>query len=253
MVFRTRALRNAALVAAIVVNFGAPASSREHGPVVAIDIGHTLARPGAISARGATEFSFNRRLALRIQAALERASIGTMLINADGLTEVLTDRTQKATGAGLFLSVHHDSVQPQFLVEWEFEGAKQLRSQGFRGFSLFISRSGSAHERSLACATTLGRFLREAGFKPSHYHAADIPGEGRPFADQENGVHYFDTLVVLKTAATPAVLFEAGVIVDPDEEIELSRAEVQEAIAEAVARGARHCLVEQDASRGGAQ
>jgi N-acetylmuramoyl-L-alanine amidase len=234
----------AAVLAGLFALDATAAPASEGRALVAVDIGHTLAKPGAISARGATEFSFNQHLGLRIRAALERASIQTLLVNLDGQTEVLTDRTQKAAGAGLFLSVHHDSVQPQFLSEWEFEGTKQLRSQGFRGFSLFISRTGTAQEQSLACASALGRFLREAGFKPSEYHAADIPGEGRPFADRENGVHYLDTLVVLKTATSPAVLIEAGVISDPDEEIELSRPVVQEAIAVAVARGVRHCLIE---------
>ena len=244
MSFRAQALRGASLAAVILIDPAAPATAREGSALVAVDIGHTLTKPGAISARGATEFSFNQRLARKIQAALERASVQTMLVNPDGLTEVLTDRTQKAARAGLFLSVHHDSVQPQFLTEWEVEGTKQLRSQGFRGFSLFISRTGFAQEPSLACASAIGRFIREAGFKPSEYHAADIPGERKPFADQENGVHYFDTLVVLKTATSPAVLLEAGVITDPDEEIDLSRAEVQEAMAGAVARGIHNCLVE---------
>lgn len=234
----------AAVLAGLVALDAAAAPASEGSPLVAVDIGHTLAKPGAISARGATEFSFNQRLALKIQAALERASLQTMLVNPDGLMEVLTDRTQKAAGAGLFLSVHHDSVQPQFLTEWEFEGTKRLRSQGFRGFSLFISRSGSAHEPSLACASAIGRFIRGAGFKPSEYHAADIPGERKPFADKENGVHYLDTLVVLRTATSPAVLLEAGVITDPDEETDLLRADVQGLMAEAVARGARHCLIE---------
>ena len=40
------------------------------------------------------------------------------------------------------------------------------------------------------------------------------PGVGRPWADELNGVYYYDNLVVLKTATVPAVLFEAGVGAD---------------------------------------
>ncbi len=47
---------------------------------------------------------------------------------------------------------------------------------------------------------------------------------GRPWADEANGVYFYDNLVVLKTSTVPAVLFEAGVIVHPDEARELATA-----------------------------
>jgi N-acetylmuramoyl-L-alanine amidase len=216
---------------------------RSQPPLVAVDVGHSLAQPGATSARGATEFSFNRRLALAIQKALGRVPLRTMLVNSHGQIQVLTERTQKAADAQFFLSIHHDSVQPQFLTEWEFEGAKFRRSEGFRGFSLFVSRSNPFLSESLRCASAVGRALKDAGFRASEYHAAPIPGEGRLFADKENGVHYFDGLAVLRTARSPAVLLEAGVITDMDEEARLSRPDVQGAIADAVARALRFCLL----------
>ena len=54
-----------------------------------------------------------------------------------------------------------------------------------------------------------------AGEKPSLYHAEPIAGENRPLLDRRLGVHRFDGLAVLKTATMPAVLVEAGVIVNP--------------------------------------
>jgi N-acetylmuramoyl-L-alanine amidase len=221
-----------------------PPFSQREPPLVAIDIGHSLAQPGATSARGAKEFDFNRRLALTIQNALVRMPLRTMMVGLDGRAEVLTDRTRTAERAQLFLSVHHDSVLPQFLTRWEFEGAKLWRSEGFRGYSLFVSRSNPFLAESLACASAIGRHLRDAGFKASEYHAQEIPGEGKPFADKENGVHYFDGLAVLRTARSPAVLLEAGVITDPDEEAQLLRSDVQEAIAAAIARGLGRCLLD---------
>jgi N-acetylmuramoyl-L-alanine amidase len=65
-------------------------------------------------------------------------------------------------------------------------------------------------------------------FVPSWFHADPQFGEARPFADQANGVHWFDDLVVLKTAAQPAVLFEAGVVVNRNEELMLQRPDVRE-------------------------
>jgi len=38
-------------------------------------------------------------------------------------------------------------------------------------------------------------------------------------------VHYYDNLIVLKTARTPAVLLEAGVIVNRDEELKVQSEE----------------------------
>jgi N-acetylmuramoyl-L-alanine amidase len=55
-------------------------------------------------------------------------------------------------------------------------------------------------------------------------------------------VHYYDNLVVLKTARMPAVLLEAGVIVNRDEETRMRSAETRRAIAAAVAAGLRTCL-----------
>lgn len=84
--------------------------------------------------------------------------------------------------------------------------------------------------------------MRHAGFSPSLYHADRIPGESKPFADKTNGVHYYDNLIVLKTARTPAVLLEAGVIVNRDEELARQSESAHKRIAEAVAAGLQRCL-----------
>jgi N-acetylmuramoyl-L-alanine amidase len=67
-------------------------------------------------------------------------------------------------------------------------------------------------------------------------------GENRPFADEENGVHYFDNLAVLKTARIPALLFEAGVIVNRDEELRMRDPAVRSRIAEAITEAVGSCL-----------
>jgi len=55
-------------------------------------------------------------------------------------------------------------------------------------------------------------------------------------------VHYYDNLIVLKTARTPAVLLEAGVIVNRDEELKIQSEETRTRIATAVAQGVERCL-----------
>jgi N-acetylmuramoyl-L-alanine amidase len=226
----------------LVALLAAPAAARE-GPLVAVDVGHHLAEPGTLSARGRPEFEFNRALALDVRNALERRGHRVRLIGAAGDLSVLSHRTTAARGAAFFLSVHHDSVQPHYFEAWwEHGGETWPFSDRFSGFSLFVSRRNPRPAESLACASAIGARLRSAGFAPSLYHAEPIPGESKPFADRLNGVHYFDNLVVLHTATQPAVLLEAGVIVNRAEELRLSDPATQRRIAGAVAAGVAECL-----------
>jgi N-acetylmuramoyl-L-alanine amidase len=133
-------------------------------------------------------------------------------------------------------------VQPRFLATWEYEGEARTYSDRFSGFSLFVSRLHPDPGASLKCASAIGARLRGAGFTPSRYHADPILGENRPFADEANGVHYFDNLAVLKTARVPALLFEAGVIVNRDEELRMRDPAARRKIAEAIVSGAGQCL-----------
>jgi N-acetylmuramoyl-L-alanine amidase len=96
--------------------------------------------------------------------------------------------------------------------------------------------------KSLACASRIGKSLREKGFTPSRYHADPILGESRPFADEENGVHFYDNLAVGKTAAMASVLVEAGVIVNREEDKRMLDPQVRARIAAAIAEGVRECL-----------
>jgi N-acetylmuramoyl-L-alanine amidase len=69
-----------------------------------------------------------------------------------------------------------------------------------------------------------------------------VIGENRPFADEANGVHYYDNLGVAKTAKMAAVLVEAGVIANRAEEKRMLDPEIQRKIAHAVAEGVAKCL-----------
>jgi N-acetylmuramoyl-L-alanine amidase len=210
---------------------------------IAIDVGHYLAKPGAISARGVPEFEYNLQLAREIDRALRQAGHRTLLIGDDGLAAELARRAPLARGMDLFISVHHDSVQPRYLVTWEHDGVtRRYAPDPFAGFSLFVSRVKPHVKVSLGCASAIGAALRQAGFTPSRYHADPVLGENRPFADEANGVHYFDNLAVLKTARIPALLFEAGVIVNRDEEMRLRDPAVRERMVRGIVAGVEACL-----------
>jgi N-acetylmuramoyl-L-alanine amidase len=210
---------------------------------IAVDVGHYLKEPGAISARGITEFEYNLQLALETAAALRRAGHSVVLIGEDGMADDLGKRGRLASGSDLFISVHHDSARARHLSAWEFEGAPQWYADDrFAGFSLFVSRQNPRLKASLRCASAIGSALRSAGFKPSLYHADPVLGENRPFADEANGVHYFDHLAVLRTANVPAVLFEAGVIVNRDEDMRLREPGTRKRIVESIVSAVGSCL-----------
>lgn len=211
---------------------GGSARSAVAALLIAVDVGHYAAEPGVISAGGVPEFAYNLALAADVKSELERLQATVRLIGERGDYAVLHHRTRDAQGADLFVSIHHDSVKERLLPQ----------ADRFSGFSLFVSRLNPFPERSLSCASLIGKKLRDNGFVPSRYHADLVLGAPRPFADEENGVHWYDNLAVARTAAMPSVLVEAGVIVNREEERRMADPEVRRRIAAAVAGGARECL-----------
>src|SRR5207302_507626 len=81
--------------------------------------------------------------AAEIESAARRDGLKTMLIGADGFMSQLARRAAAAADADFFLSVHHDSVQPQFLETWEFDRVERPFSDRYSGSSLFVSRKNA--------------------------------------------------------------------------------------------------------------
>ena len=216
--------------------------------VVAIDVGHTRASPGAISVTGQPEYEFNLRIARRLEEMLKAKSpndpntIKPFIISSEK-PMALPARTKIAAShnADLFVSIHHDSAQDQYLEEREVDGKAQRFTGEFSGYSIFVSRKNLRYDESLDLAKRIGRAMK-ANFPFARHHHEKIAGENRPYADEDAGVYAFDDLVVLKTAAMPAVLVECGVIVNPKEEQALLTKERQATIAAAIVRGIRDHL-----------
>jgi N-acetylmuramoyl-L-alanine amidase len=164
---------------------------------------------------------------------LQDRGLAVRMIGDKGNLVFLNHRTRAAAGADLFVSIHHDSMREYLLP---------TKRDRLAGFSLFVSRHNPHAAKSLACASAIGAELRAAGFTPSRYHADPVIGENRPFADEPNGVHFYDNLAVGKTAAMPSVLVEAGVIVNRREEQRMLDPAVRARIARAVAQGVAACL-----------
>ncbi|SDE12086.1 N-acetylmuramoyl-L-alanine amidase [Rhodospira trueperi] len=218
---------------------GAAACDRDR-LIVALDIGHSVASPGATSARGRPEHAFNVDLASQVLAHMHAAGLsGAALIAPADAALDLWERPRRAAamGAHLLLSIHHDSVQPRYLEQGTLDGRPARFSRHAQGYSLFISGKNLFPEESLAVAKAIGRALADWGLSPSLHHAEPIAGENRPLLDPDLGIYDFADLVVLKAAAMPAVLIEAGVIVHPEEEARLRDPFHQDILAEAITRG----------------
>lgn len=214
-------------------------------PLIALDVGHSLAHPGAQSARGKDEFTFNAALAQQIAQYFTQQEIAYSLIGAAGDITELRQRTAQAAeqGASFFVSLHHDSAQAHLLKKWRWQGVERHYADQFSGYSLFVSRKNPQWQQSLHCASKIGFALQKLGLRATPHHAENIPGENRAWADQAAGVYFFDDLLVLKTASMPALLLEAGVIVNRAEELAVQRTERKILIAKALAQGFRACGV----------
>lgn len=74
--------------------------------------------------------------------------------------------------------------------------------------SMFVSRNSPDLESSLRCASAIGARMRRMGFVGATH--ADLLADPRPYADQQNTVHYYDNLVVLYRTTLPAGLSFRG-------------------------------------------
>ncbi|MBS0448311.1 MAG: N-acetylmuramoyl-L-alanine amidase [Proteobacteria bacterium] len=217
---------------------------RQHD-VIALDPGHTTAQPGAISARGVPEVRFNRELAKRTAEALKAAGFDRVFITSDLRDDLgLAERAALAArrGARLLLSLHHDSVQPRYLSSWSVNGSTQWYSDRYSGYSLFVSERNRNAQDSLELAGQIGSELRRRCLVPTRHHAEAVPGEGRELIDAARGIYRYDELVVLQEAPMPAVLFEAGLIVNRADELVLQSPERQRLVAQALTTAiVRYC------------
>lgn len=220
---------------------GKPAAGCPHSAFrVVIDVGHTVEVPGAVSARGAAEYAFNLQLANDIKRALVDAGFDktVVLITAAAPPRGLVERALRANAmrADLFLSIHHDSVPDNLLETWEYAGHENHFSDRFQGYSIFVSRDNGDRSGSLSFGRLLGKELQAhgLGYTP-HYTLAMMGRHRHELVDAEAGVYWFDQLVVLRWTRMPAVLLEAGSIINRQEEAEMASPERRALIGAAAA------------------
>jgi N-acetylmuramoyl-L-alanine amidase len=223
-----------AMVMALAV-FGNEAGAKDFR--VAIDIGHSNSSPGAISARGVPEYNFNRNMVHLLLARLQKDPQfkGSFIVDDTGEKVSLSSRPAIAEtrGADVFLSIHHDSVYPQQLSQWIYQGRRLDVCDEISGYAVFFSEFNGSPTESHRLANLIGREMRRGGLTPDLNHA----GHGnRVLLDRSKGVYSFNGLVVLKDANIPAALVECGVIKNSIEEVKLCDPRQQQRIVEALYR-----------------
>ncbi|MEW6658743.1 MAG: N-acetylmuramoyl-L-alanine amidase [Thermodesulfobacteriota bacterium] len=190
---------------------------------IAIDIGHTKLSPGALSARGVPEYQFNQSIGALLHQNLlkDQRFKGSFIINETGGAISLSARAAIANrrGAALFVSIHHDSVEPKDLSYWVYQGENRPYCDKFAGHSIFYSEENGNPLKSLVFAIILGSEMLRQGFCPTLHHAEKFTGGDKDLIDRTRGIYKYNKLVVLKSTKMPAVLFECGIIKSRDEEL----------------------------------
>jgi N-acetylmuramoyl-L-alanine amidase len=206
---------------------------------VVLDVGHTPQVPGAISAHGIPEYVFNMRLAADIKDALVKAGFAkTVLLLTDTAPPLgLFERAASANrlDADLFIAIHHDSVPDYLLQTWEYAGHQEHFNDSFPGYAIFISDENADRAGSMAFGHLLGEALQAQGLAYTpHYTLPLMRHRRRQLIDAEAGVYRYDALVVLQKTRMPAVLLEAGSIINRTEDLAMATPERRSHISAAM-------------------
>jgi N-acetylmuramoyl-L-alanine amidase len=149
----------------------------------------------------------------------------------------LFERARQANNlqADLFISIHHDSVPDNLKETWQYEGKKNSFSDRFSGYAIFVSNDNADYAASLAFGHSLGQELQKRGLHYTPHYTLPLMGRYRhELIDEDAGVYRYDHLRVLHSTLMPAVLLEAGSIVNRQEELELATPERRLMVSEAV-------------------
>jgi N-acetylmuramoyl-L-alanine amidase len=238
-------------------------------PLLVLDPGHEPSRPGAIGVCGKEEVVYNDELAAEVAAALQEGGTFRVLLTRAAGAEVnvsgdggaflaaehranwaenprLYERASIANrfAAAALVSLHHDSTAAEYQESAPRacggKDGKRLgrafRKKGFRaGFSIFIYKGAdqARYGASLAIARAIGAAFRAAGRLPSNYHAEKKDCASCELIDADLGV-YHKNLAVVRASDVPAVLVEAGVIVDEADEMAVNRGSFRRRAAKAI-------------------
>jgi N-acetylmuramoyl-L-alanine amidase len=108
-------------------------------------------------------------------------------------------------------------------------------SDRFSGYGLFVSKENPDFQTSLRFAKLIGTQMRAQGIKFADQYTLPIMGKFRhDLLDRDAGIYRYDHLIVLQRTHMPAVLLEAGSIINRDEELQMALPERQDMTISAV-------------------
>ncbi len=211
-----------------VVTSGTPVASA----AVVLDAGHGGDEDGAMGPNGLAEKAVNLSVARRAQAALERQGQTAVLTRSGDYRMTLEARADlvQTLRPRAFVSVHHNSVP---------DGPRP--GPGTETFY----QLGSPSSKRLA-----GLVYEEVVRALSAYRVAWVADRdaGAKYRPNSRGGDYY--AILRQTRVVPAVLAELAYVSNPPEAELLARPEVQQAEAEAVARGVLRFLTTDDPGSG---
>jgi N-acetylmuramoyl-L-alanine amidase len=239
----------AAAQASLTVNLPPAANDRVYAapaargrPIVVIDAGHGGRDPGAQSVSGEiTEKQLTLALAREVRDRLvERGRVRVAMTRDDDRYLTLEDRAAVARrlNAAMFVSLHMDSAPNPLARGASVYSLSDVASDAEAArFAAIENRGGVIGEDGDGSVQAM---LSDLTMRTQMSDSADLASRlvnksaGR-FELRPNP-HRFAAFHVLRRAATPAVLFEAGYISNADDELLLRSAEHRSAIALAIAQ-----------------
>ena len=241
---------DAAAQSSLTVNLPPPASDRIYAspiakgrPIVVIDAGHGGRDPGATSVSGQVH---EKELTLALARALrdelvKRGRVRIAMTRDDDRYLTLDDRAAVARrlNAAMFVSIHIDSAANPLARGASVYSLSDVASDAeAAALAARENSSGEAGQNSGAVDTMLADLAMRSQMSASAGLASRLVNKAAGRVELRPNPHRFAAFHVLRRADAPAVLFEAGYLSNPDDELLLrepaTRTKMVLALAQAI-------------------
>ncbi len=221
--------------------FGSPMAKGR--PVVVVDAGHGGRDPGATSVSGQVR---EKQLTLILAQALrdelvKRGRVRVAMTRDDDRYLTLDDRAAVARRlqAAMFVSIHIDSAANPLARGASVYSLSDVASDAeAAGLAARENADGASRAGSDAAGAMLADLAMRAQMNASADLASRLVSKAAGRVELRPNPHRFAAFHVLRRAETPAVLFEAGYLSNPDDELLLrnpqERAKMVLALAQAI-------------------
>ena len=189
---------------------------------IIVDAGHGGEDTGAIGLKS-KEKDLNLALSRKVKTALEAKGFEVIMTRDEDKFLTLDERSKFAAEnkADLFICIHHNA------------SGSTKAANGIESYSLSPANVNSTHDKkdTVPSGELPGNIFDEANINLSYYIQSCVINNT---AANDRGMK-FARFKVLVNAPCPAILFEAGFISNPSEEIAINSSERQDKTAKAIA------------------